>query len=137
MKNKERKVRLINMIRSCIREEAEPIFHDLKALLEADDLDYHETCLVLFLTGEYTRISGDMSLFEQDADRIVCLQDETEEEACKPHSRMLEEEGKEGLYGENYGMAYGALYNSNLFAKREKTAKALHQMKNYAYEHYT
>ncbi len=137
MKNKERKVRLIDMIRSCIREEAEPIFHDLKALLEADDLDYHETCLVLFLTGEYTRISGDMSLFEQDADRIVCLQDETEEEACKPHSRMLEEAGKEGLYGENYGMAYGALYNSNLFAKREKTAKALHQMKNYAYEHYT
>ena len=125
------------MIRSCIREEAETIFCDLNTLLEADDLDYHEMCMALFLTGEYTRISGDMSLFEQDGGRIACLQDEIEAEAYKPHSRMLEDTAEEALYGENYGMAYGALYNSNLFAKREKTAKAIHQMKNYAYEHYT
>ena len=79
------------MIRSCIREEAELIFHDLKALLETDGLDYHEMCMALFLTGEYTRISGDMSLFEQNADRIAYHQDKTEEEAYKPHSRILEE----------------------------------------------
>ena len=56
-------------------------------------------------------------------------------ESTKAHCRIFDE--TEAEYGENYGMAYGALYNSNLFAKREEIAESIHQMKNYAYDHYT
>lgn len=63
------------------------------------------------------------------------MQEEIRQKAYEPQSRMAG--GEEGIYGDNYGMAYGALYNSNLFAKDEKTAKAVHEMKNYAYEHFT
>ncbi len=135
MKNKERKIRLLEMVKSCIREEVSKLLPELEELLKSADLDYHEKCFVLFLIGEYTRISQDTSLYERDMEQIQAMQEEIRQQAYEPHSRIAS--GEEGIYGDNYGMAYGALYNSNLFAKDEKTAKAVHGMKNYAYEHFT
>lgn len=135
MKNKERIIKMLYMLRDCICEKTEGILPPLKELLAKTDLDYHEICFLLFLVGEYTRISEDMQLYEEAGERIAVLQDQVEEQMSVPHCRMFDE--AEGNYGDNYGMAYGALYNSNLFAKREKIAKAIHQMKNEAYDHYT
>lgn len=135
MRNKEQKVKLIQMLRSCIRGEIQELGDHLSALISGSELDFHEQCLVLFLTGEYIRISGDGEFYQRNAVRIAELQDQVEAASLKPYHRFLG--GQPGYYSENYGMAYGALYNSNLFAKREKTAKAIHEMKNYAYDHYT
>lgn len=135
MKNREHIIKMLYMLKDCICGKTEGILPLLKAFLAKTDLHYQEICFLLFLVGEYTRISGDMQLYEQDGARISALQDQIEDEADLPHCRIFD--GTQGRYGDNYGMAYGALYNSSLFAKREKTAKAIHQMKNYAYDHYT
>ena len=135
MKNKEHIIDMLFMLRDCICEKTDGMLPRLKELLRKTELNYQEICFLLFLVGEYTRISEDMQLYEEAGDQIAAFQDLVEEQASIPHCRMFDE--AEGYYGDNYGMAYGALYNSNLFAKREKIAKAIHQMKNYAYDHYT
>ena len=87
------------------------------------------------IRDRYTRISGDHFFYKEKKQKIAELQDHIEEAAYQPCGRISGE--GDGFFAENFGMAYGALYNSNLFGKREKTAEAIHQMKNYAYDHYT
>lgn len=135
MKNRERIIKMLYMLKDCLCDKTEEILPLLKELLAKTDLNYQETCFLLFLVGEYTRISGDMQLYENDGARIAAFQDQIAEAADFPHCRIFDE--TEANYGDNYGMAYGALYNSSLFAKREKIVQAIHQMKNYAYDHYT
>ncbi len=135
MKNKEQKVRLIQMLRCCIKEETEGMGHKLHELLSGEVSDFHEQCLILFLAGEYMRISGDLEFYQKHDRQIAEMQDRVEEMKELPYPRFRG--GEPGYYSENYGMAYGALYNSNLFAGREKIAEAIHEMKNNAYDHYT
>ena len=135
MKNRERIIKMLYMLKDCIGNKTEGLLPQLEELLTTVDLKYQEICLLLFLIGEYTRISGDMKLYVNEGEQIAALQDQIRTESDKPHCRIFDE--TEGEYGDNYGMAYGALYNSNLFAKREEIAEAIHQMKNYAYDHYT
>lgn len=135
MRNKKWKLDLLKMLRLCIQEKVQDLKASLEELLEETHTDFHDRCLILFLVGEYTRISGDYFFYEKKKQRITELQDYIEEAAYQPCERILGEGN--GFFAENFGMAYGALYNSNLFAKREKTSEAIHQMKNYAYDHYT
>lgn len=118
MKNKKWKQELLNMLKSCIQENVQDLKEPLKQLLEEKNTDFHDQCLILFLVGEYTRISGDHFFYEEKLQRIAKLQDHIEEAAYQPCARISGE--KDGFFAENFGMAYGALYNSNLFGKREK-----------------
>ncbi len=135
MKNREYIIKMLYMLKDCIGDKTDGMLPLLKELLAKVDLNYQESCLLLFLVGEYTRISGDMQLYEVEGARVTAIQDLINVESTKAHCRIFDE--TEAEYGENYGMAYGALYNSNLFAKREEIAESIHQMKNYAYDHYT
>ena len=135
MKNKERKVKFINMLKSCITGEISGIREKLDSLLKKTDLDFQDECFLLFLIGEYTRISEDMFFYLDKKVQTENLQNHVKEAAYQPYCRL---NGKEaGLFSDNLGMAYGALYNSNLFGKREEIAEAIHEMKNYAYNSYT
>lgn len=135
MKNKSRKVQFIHMFRLCLREEVERVRAFLIGTLNEENLDFHDQCMTLFLLGEYTRISGNKELYEKYDGIVACMQDSVQKAAYEPCCRMDSE--REGFYSDNFGMSYGALYNSNLFAKREKIAEAIHEMKNYAYDNYT
>lgn len=135
MRNKKWKLELLNMLKSCIQEKVQDLKEPLEQFLEEKNTDFHDQCLILFLVGEYTRISGDHFFYKEKKQKIAELQDHIEEAAYQPCGRISGE--GDGFFAENFGMAYGALYNSNLFGKREKTAEAIHQMKNYAYDHYT
>lgn len=135
MKNKMRKVEFINMLKSCLLDDKEAVKALIAELLPLEDLDFHDQCFLLFLLGEYTRISENLYFYQTYSGRIEQLQDEVERAAYQSYSRL--DQKKESFYSDNFGMAYGALYNSNLFLKREKTAEAIHEMKNYAYSNYT
>lgn len=135
MKNKMRKTEFVNMLKFCLTGNIESVKSLITKLLPTEELDFHDQCLLLFLIGEYTRISENLYFYQTYIKRIEKLQDEVEQMAYQKYYRLDNE--KESFYSDNFGMAYGALYNSNLFAKREKIAEAIHEMKNYAYANYT
>lgn len=135
MKNREWKERFLRMLCRCMKEEALEIKNDLESYIRNGSEDFHDQCMVLFLVGEYTRITKDFYFYNTYGELIEKIQDETVNAA---YDSCPELDGREsGFYISNYGMAYGALYNSNLFAKRETIANTVHEMKNYAYANYT
>lgn len=60
MKNKMRKVEFINMLKSCLLDDKEAVKALIAELLPLEDLDFHDQCFLLFLLGEYTRISENL-----------------------------------------------------------------------------
>ena len=63
MRNKKWKLELLNMLKSCIQEKVQDLKEPLEQFLEEKNTDFHDQCLILFLVGEYTRISGDHFFF--------------------------------------------------------------------------
>lgn len=135
MNHKIQKVQFIELLKSSMIGKTDDIKVGLEEALNKENLDFHDTCMWLFLLGEYTRLSGDLFFYETVKTQIETMQDEVAVSAYCPYHRLTG--GTEGLYSENFGMAYGALYNSNLFCKREKISEAIHEMKNYAYDTFT
>ena len=81
MRNKKWKLDLLNMLRFCIQEKVQDLKASLEEFLEETHTDFHDRCLILFLVGEYTRISGDYFFYEKKKQRITELQDYIEEAA--------------------------------------------------------
>ena len=53
---------------------------------------FHDQCLILFLVGEYTRISGDHFFYKEKKQKIAELQDHIEEAAYQPVDGFQEKE---------------------------------------------
>ena len=65
MRNKKWKLELLNMLKSCIQEKVQDLKEPLEQFLEEKNTDFHDQCLILFLVGEYTRISGDHFFYKE------------------------------------------------------------------------
>lgn len=135
MKNRERKIKLLKAIHHCLRNELSGVREICRELMESGSLDYHEKCFLLFVFGEYVRIAEDFQFLQEMRQKAEALQADVMAEWEKPCSSLFGEE--EGFYTSNAGMAYGGLYNSNLYIKDEQIARTINGMKNYAYANFT
>ena len=72
MKNREYIIKMLYMLKDCIGDKTDGMLPLLKELLAKVDLNYQESCLLLLLVGEYTRISGDMQLYEVERSASYC-----------------------------------------------------------------
>lgn len=122
-------------IHQCLRKDMPGVREICRELLERGGLDYQDNCFLLFVFGEYVRITEDLRFLEEMRQRAEKLQAQVMEEWQKPHSSLSGEEADH--YASNAGMAYGGLYNSNLYIKNEQITRMINGMKNYAYATYT
>lgn len=130
------KITLLDIFEHCLRACPDGVKGELENLFKhAEELDFHEKCLLLFDLGEYTRVFGDHSVIDEYKECIEKMQEEILAQWEKPYRAVAKAE--ERVYASNAGMTYGSLYNSNLFIKNETISRAIQGMKNFAYDNFT
>ncbi|GAA4295990.1 glycoside hydrolase family 31 protein [Anaerocolumna aminovalerica] len=136
MINLEMKVTLIKLLEACVSRRLDGIPKRFEELFQRNNLDYQDKCFLLFAAFEYVREANDMNFVTKNMEVLKQLQEDILSCWDKPGFSLLEDE-KEDYYTSIVGMAYGSLYNSNLYLKNQTITQCINQMKNYAYANYT
>ncbi|WP_315079079.1 TIM-barrel domain-containing protein [uncultured Clostridium sp.] len=133
MNNKNEK--LFQIFSKCFFNEVSEIENDICKMIEEpiENLSYQDICFTLFNLAEYIRITNNKSLLEKHRNQIEMYVSKVTSNWNLPQKNYFGQ-CEDKLHTSNVGMAYGSLYNINLFLKDEKTSQLVHNMKNFIYE---
>lgn len=133
MKNKNEQ--LLYIFSKCIFNEVSEIEIDICKMIEEpiENLNYQEVCFSLFNLAEYIRITGYKDLLNKYENQVKIYISKVTSCWNLPQNNYFGQ-GKDDLHTSNIGMAYGSLYNINLFLMDEKISQLVHNMKNFVYE---
>lgn len=133
MNNKNEK--LLYLFSKCFSNEVSEIENDICKMIQEpiENLNYQDICFSLFNLAEYIRITGHKNLLKKYENQVKTYVSKVISSWKLPQENYFEQ-GKDSLHTSNIGMAYGSLYNINLFLKDEEISQLVHNMKNFVYE---
>lgn len=133
MNNKNEK--LLYIFSKCFSNKVSEIENDICKMLEEpiENLNYQDVCLLLFNLAEYIRITGYKNLLKKYEDQVNAYISKVTTNWELPQKNYFGHH-EQDVHTSNIGMAYGSLYNINLFLKNENISQLIHNMKNYVYE---
>ncbi|PWJ50483.1 TIM-barrel domain-containing protein [Faecalicatena contorta] len=135
MNQQNKNMRWLDIYRRCVSGDLSGVKEELHDMFTLEKHSYHEMCVLLFLAAEYHRLASETDFLATYKLQMKQMQKKILSVWKEKQSSFWDE--KEDFYAANVGLAYGSLYNSNLFLKEDAVAQTLGEMKNYVYTHYT